>query len=82
MSSKRKAVACDQALSTLLGNQRQLELTADFFRRWDQAVRALGGALSAKRVEKALQKLQVEITNLTSCAHQWLQGHGWSISFA
>ena len=82
MSSKAKAVACDQALKTLLGNQKQLELTAEFFRRWDQAVRTLGGALSAKRVETALKKLGVNIINLTSCARKWMTGHGWEINFA
>jgi ATP-dependent DNA helicase RecG len=82
MSSKNKAIACDQALKNLLGNNKKIELTAEFFRKWDQAVRQLGGALSAKRVEIALKKLSVKITNLTPCARQWLQGHGWTIKFA
>ena len=82
MSSKAKAVACDQALETLLGKQRKLELTAEFLRRWDQAVRSLGGALSAKRVETAFRNLGVKVTNLASCARQWLKGHGWVITLA
>lgn len=75
----KKAIAVDTALKTLVKEGQSLEVSSSFIKKWDAAVRALNGSLSAKRVEKAFKAMKLKVS-LTSCAQNHFRSAGWVVN--
>lgn len=75
----KKAIAVDTALKSLVKEGQSVEISSTFIKKWAEEAKKLGGALSAKRIEKAFKALKLKVS-LTPCAQKHLQSSAWVVN--